>query len=58
MTQWLTYEEACAHLSVPRKTMDGWRRTSRGPRFRKLPSGKLRITADELETWAESLAVA
>ena len=57
-TTWLTYEQACEHLSVPRKTMDAWRRTHRGPSFRKLPNGKLRITLSDLESWAESLAVA
>lgn len=55
MSAWLTYHDALAEIEVPRKTMDAWRRTGRGPHFRKLPSGQLRIRRDELETWLDGL---
>ena len=57
-TQWLTYAEVCEELSVARSTLDQWRAEGRGPRFRKLPNGQLRITAADLAAWLETLAVA
>jgi len=54
-TKWLTLAQACETLGVSRSTMGAWRRTGRGPQFRKLPNGALRISAEALEDFTESL---
>ncbi len=57
MTKLLTYEEACDYLTVPRKTMDRWRREGRAPKFYKLAGGRVRISQAQLEAWLEAQVV-
>lgn len=56
MSKYLTYEEACELISVPRSTMDRWRAAQQGPRFTKLPNAKLRIREEDLLEWMDSQA--
>ena len=47
--------EVMGELSVARSTIDEWRRDGRGPKFRKLPNGQLRVTRADLEEWLTGL---
>jgi excisionase family DNA binding protein len=58
MSNWMSLEDACEEIGVSRSTMDKWRSTGRGPAFRKLPSGKLRIKRVEFDAWLDDLKVA
>jgi excisionase family DNA binding protein len=53
--QWLTIAEVCTYLSVPRSTLDKWRKEGRGPRIKKLPNGQVRIRHDWLDAWINEL---
>lgn len=55
MGTWMTLEEACDELGITRSTMDKWRVTGRGPAWRKLPSGRLRIKRTDFEAWLDAL---
>jgi predicted DNA-binding transcriptional regulator AlpA len=52
---WMTYEEVLAEVGVTRSTMDKWRVTGRGPKFKKLPNGKLRARRADVEQWLDLL---
>jgi predicted DNA-binding transcriptional regulator AlpA len=51
----MTYEEVLAEVGVTRSTMDKWRVTGRGPKFKKLPNGKLRARRADVEQWLDLL---
>ncbi len=55
-TELLTLAAVCQELGVSRSTLDDWRRTGRGPVFKKLPNGSLRITREALDAWLATLA--
>lgn len=52
---WMTLDDVCDELGVSRSTIDKWRVTGRGPVFRRLPSGKLRIRRADYEAWLDAL---
>ena len=52
---WLSYENVRADLDVARSTLDDWRRSGRGPTFKRLPNGELRIRSSAYHTWEQSL---
>jgi hypothetical protein len=52
---WLSYEEVRADLDVARSTLDDWRRTKRGPTFKRLPNRDLRIRTSAYHAWSQSL---
>lgn len=45
--------EASKHLGVPAETLKQWRSQGRGPRYRKLPNGKVSYRIDWLEEFNE-----
>ncbi len=45
---WMTVEEVCAELRIPRPTWDKWRQRGCGPRAKRLPNRQLRIHRDDL----------
>jgi len=49
--QMLSITQVIAELDVPRSTFYRWLSTGRGPRFVKLPNGKVRICRTDLEKW-------
>lgn len=52
-TGFLTIDEFCELLGVPRSTFNDWRAKKRAPRVVKLPNGKLRIRKTVAERWIE-----
>jgi predicted site-specific integrase-resolvase len=53
---WLKLDDVIEELGVARSTLDAWRREGKGPVFRALPNGSLRIRRSELESWMDDLA--
>ena len=54
MAEWLKYGEVLEELNLARSTMEDYRRSGRGPKFHKLPGGRLRISRKDLDAWVES----
>ena len=54
-TNWMTMEQVCDELGIGRSTIDTWRRLGRGPRFKRLPNGSLRIQREALDSWLDTL---
>ena len=52
---WMTYEDVRADLDVARSTLDDWRRSGRGPTFKRLPNGQLRIRTSAYHAWGLTL---
>jgi predicted DNA-binding transcriptional regulator AlpA len=52
---WLSYEDVLADLDVARSTLDDWRRSGRGPIFKRLPNRELRIRSSAYDAWAQAL---
>lgn len=52
---WMTMSDVMADLGVARSTIDKWRACGKGPRFKKLPNGELRLKRSEYEEWLERL---
>jgi excisionase family DNA binding protein len=52
---WMTLEEVCEEIGVSRSTLDKWRVKGKGPTWRKLPSGRLRIRRQDLDAWLDAL---
>jgi predicted DNA-binding transcriptional regulator AlpA len=54
---WLSLEEFCEELGVPRSTAYKWcaagPASGKFPRYRRLPNGRLRIRRDWLEQWLD-----
>lgn len=59
---WLSLEDFCAELGVPRSTAYKWcaagPASGRFPRYRRLPNGRLRIRRDWMEEWLDALPTA
>jgi excisionase family DNA binding protein len=51
----LTVPEVCAELRVSRATFYRWLQTGRGPRWMKLPNGKIRVSRAALDSWLTDL---
>ena len=52
---WMTLEDVCEELGVTRSTIDKWRAKGKGPLWRKLPSGRLRIRRVDFDAWLDAL---
>jgi excisionase family DNA binding protein len=52
---WMTLEEVCDEIGVSRSTIDKWRAKGKGPAWRRLPSGRLRIRRQDLDAWLDAL---
>jgi predicted DNA-binding transcriptional regulator AlpA len=56
---WLSLEDFCEELEVPRSTAYKWcaggPASGKFPRCRKLPNGRVRIRRDWLEEWVDGL---
>lgn len=52
---WMTVADVMTELDVARSTLDKWRATGRGPRFKKLPNGELRLKRADYEAWLDQL---
>jgi hypothetical protein len=52
---WLMYAEVLAEVRVARSTLDDWRRAGRGPIFKRLDNGELRIHLSDLKAWKDAL---
>jgi len=53
--EWLSQADILVELDVSRSTLAKWRTEGRGPVFRKLPNGELRIRRSDFEAWITSL---
>lgn len=57
--RWLSIEDFCNEVGVPLSTAYKWAQagpeSSRFPRFRRLPNGRIRIRRDWLEAWLDEL---
>ena len=53
--EWLSQADILVELDVSRSTLAKWRTEGRGPVFRKLPNGELRIRRRDFEAWMTSL---
>jgi hypothetical protein len=42
-------------LDISRSTLAKWRREGRGPAFKKLPNGELRIRRADFDAWVSAL---
>ncbi|MEA1833425.1 helix-turn-helix domain-containing protein [Methylobacterium durans] len=51
---YLTPAEAAAHLSIPVRTLEGYRKRGGGPVYRKLGRKTVRYHRDDLTAWAEA----
>jgi predicted DNA-binding transcriptional regulator AlpA len=47
----LSVDETCESLSIPRRTLYDWWKTGRGPRRIKLPNGRVMVRVDWLDDW-------
>ncbi len=56
--RWYSPKELLEHLQISRSTLDLWLADGRGPRYVKLPNGRLRFRDDWLEEWLEELPAA
>jgi hypothetical protein len=52
---WMSFQDVLVELGVSRSTLNKWRAEGRGPGFKKLPNGELRIRRVDLDTWVASL---
>lgn len=50
-TRWIPLSDALAELGVSRSTFDDWRRQGVAPETMKLPSGKLRVSRQDLDAF-------
>lgn len=48
-TDYLDTRAASAYLGVPAETLKQWRSQGRGPKYRKLPNGKVTYRVDWLD---------
>lgn len=51
----LTVDQVCNHLQISKSTFSKWRLTGRGPRYRRLPNGSIRVEQAALEEWITDL---
>lgn len=54
--RWLTIKEICVEFGIARSTLNRWRELGRGPVFKKMPNGQLRVSREELIRWTSELA--
>jgi transcriptional regulator with XRE-family HTH domain len=47
----MSQQDVLAELGISRSTLHKWRIEGRGPSFRKLPNGELRIRRADLHAW-------
>lgn len=52
---WMTISDVMSELGVARSTLDRWRSTGRGPAFKRLPNGELRLKREAFDLWVENL---
>ncbi|EXG79865.1 helix-turn-helix transcriptional regulator [Cryptosporangium arvum] len=52
--RYLTVDEVCEELAVPRSTFYQWRATRKAPPCIKLPNGALRIRRADLDRWLDA----
>lgn len=48
---------AAGYLGVPSETLKQWRCRGRGPKYRKLPNGKVRYAREHLDQFSEAHVV-
>ncbi len=51
----MTQADILVELDISRSTLAKWRNEGRGPIFRKLPNGELRIKRRDFDAWVSSL---
>lgn len=54
--QLLTEAEVSRRIAVPQNTLSKWRMLASGPGFIKLPNGRIRYPAADLEAWIRRCA--
>lgn len=52
---WMTITDVSEELGVSRSTLYKWVALGKGPTFKKLPNGSLRVRRDEFDEWVERL---
>jgi len=53
--EWMAQTDILVELDISRSTLAKWRTEGRGPVFRKLPNGALRIRRRDFDAWVSSL---
>jgi len=54
-SEWMSQQDVLRELGISRSTLHKWRVEGRGPGFRKLPNGELRIRRSDLNEWVDLL---
>ena len=54
-SEWMSQHDVLRELGISRSTLHKWRAEGRGPGFRKLPNGELRIRRSDLNEWVTSM---
>jgi predicted site-specific integrase-resolvase len=54
--RWLTIKDFCVEFGIGRSTLHRWCDLGRGPVFKKMPNGQLRVSREELIRWTSELA--
>ena len=53
--EWMTQADILVELDISRSTLAKWRNEGRGPNFRRLPNGELRLKRRDFDAWITSL---